>query len=44
MGDAASLASVAIDFVLDYTDPGSHIAQYLDDHDKKPSNGYLEWW
>lgn len=44
LDDAAALVSGAIDFALDYTDPGAQIAKYLDEHDKKSGNGYLEWW
>lgn len=33
----------AIEFVLDLTSPGDEIAKYIDDHDKKPGNGYIEW-
>ena len=33
----------AIEFVLDLTSPRDEIAKYIDDHDKKPGNGYIEW-
>ncbi len=44
LGGLAYTLSKAIDYALDFTDVGHAIAKYLDKHDKKPNNGYLEWW
>lgn len=39
---AGYLLTGAMEFALDFTSPGSAIAKYIDNHDKKPGNGYIE--
>lgn len=43
IGASAYLINKAIEFALDLTSPGNKIAEFLDNHDKKPDNGYIEW-
>lgn len=44
IGGATALLGKAVDFALDYSNPGGVMAKFFDSHDKIKNNVYLEFW